>query len=129
MPPRAKTKEKENSVLSSDEQPVPVYLSPEEDLTSVRERLEKTKARYIILVIPPQTELRSPAGWRLLHARMRELGKDLLVVSPDRQVRAAAQAAGFRVTETQPRSSYATIRRSTVAARAQTPASNRVGSQ
>src|SRR5215469_2296835 len=85
----------------TDEQPVPIYLSPEEELTSVRERLEKTPARRIILVIPPQTQLRSHVGWRLIHARMRELGKDLTVVSPDRQVRSVAHAAGFRVAETQ----------------------------
>lgn len=85
----------------ADEQPVPIYLSPDEDLTSVRERLERTQARRIILVIPPQTQLRSHVGWRLIHARMREMGKDLLVISPDRQVRAVARAAGFRVAETQ----------------------------
>ncbi|HEY0757013.1 MAG TPA: baseplate J/gp47 family protein [Ktedonobacteraceae bacterium] len=89
----------------ADEQPVPIYLSPEEELTSVRERLERTQARRIILVIPPQTQLRSHVGWRLIHARMRELGKDLLVVSPDRQVRAVARAAGFRVAESQESSS------------------------
>lgn len=83
----------------ADEQTI--YLSPEEELTSVRERLERTQARRIILVIPQQTSLRSHVGWRLIHARMRELGKELLVISPDRQVRAVARAAGFRVAETQ----------------------------
>lgn len=83
----------------ADEQTI--YLSPEEELTSVRERLERTQARRITLVIPQQTQLRSHVGWRLIHARMRELGKELLVISPDRQVRAVARAAGFRVAETQ----------------------------
>lgn len=78
-----------------------ILLSPEEELTSVRERLERTQARRITLVIPAQTQLRSHVGWRLIHARMRELGKDLLVISPDRQVRAVARAAGFQVAETQ----------------------------
>jgi hypothetical protein len=87
----------------ADEQTI--YLSPEEELTSVRERLERTQARRIILVIPQQTSLRSHVGWRLIHARMRELGKELLVISPDRQVRAVARAAGFKVTETQEPSS------------------------
>lgn len=87
----------------ADEQTI--YLSPEEELTSVRERLERTQARRIILVIPQQTSLRSHVGWRLIHARMRELGKELLVISPDRQVRAVARAAGFKVAETQEPSS------------------------
>ena len=76
-----------------------IYLSPEEELTSVRERLEQVKARRIILVIPPQTHLRSHVGWRVLHARMRELGKEVLVISSDRQIRAVAKAVGFRVAD------------------------------
>ncbi len=78
-----------------------IYLGPEEELTSVRERLEKIDAGRIMLVIPPQTQLRSHVGWRLLHSRMRELGKDVLVISSDRQIRAVAKAAGFRVADSQ----------------------------
>ncbi len=78
-----------------------IYLGPEEGLTSVRERLEHTQAGRIMLVIPPQTQLRSHVGWRVLHSRMRELDKDVLVISSDRQIRAAAKAAGFRVADSQ----------------------------
>src|SRR5215831_276114 len=78
-----------------------IYLSPEEELTNVRERLEKTPARHIILVIPPQTQLRSHVGWRLLRSRMRELNKDVLVISSDRQIRAVVKAAGFKVADSQ----------------------------
>ena len=76
-----------------------IYLGPEEELTNVRERLENTKAGYIILVIPPQTQLRSHVGWRLLRSRVRELGQDVLIISSDRQIRAVAKAAGFRVAD------------------------------
>ncbi|MEO6888976.1 MAG: baseplate J/gp47 family protein [Ktedonobacteraceae bacterium] len=76
-----------------------IYLSPEEELTDVRERLEHVPARRIIFVVPPQTKLRSHVGWRLLHARARELGKDVLVVSPDRQVRVVVKEAGFKVAD------------------------------
>ena len=55
-----------------------IYLGPEEEMTNVRERLENIDAGYIILVIPPQTHLRSHVGWRLLHSRVRELGHDVL---------------------------------------------------
>jgi hypothetical protein len=78
-----------------------IYLSPEEELSNVRERLEKTQAQHIILVIPPQTQLRSHVGWRLVHAHARELGKDVLVISSDRQTRAVVKAAGFRVADSQ----------------------------
>ena len=78
-----------------------IYLGPEEELTSVRERLEKAKTKRIMFVIPPETQLRSPAGWRLLHARMRELGKDVLIISSERQIRSVAKAAGFSVADSQ----------------------------
>lgn len=76
-----------------------IYLSPEEELTNVRERLERIPTRRIILVIPLQTQLRSHVGWRLLHSRARELSKDVLVISADRQIRSVAKAAGFKVAD------------------------------
>jgi len=74
-----------------------IYLDPDDELTKVREKIEDIPARHVILVVPQQTQLRSNVGWRLLHARSREMGKDVQVISPDRQVRAVAKAAGFRV--------------------------------
>lgn len=76
-----------------------IYVGPEEELTTVRERLVRNHAGRITLVIPPQTQLRSHVGWRLLRSRVRELGKDVLVISSDPQIRAVAKAAGFRVAE------------------------------
>src|SRR5215469_7014951 len=87
-----------------------IYLGPEEELTSVRERLEKTNAGRITLVIPQQTQLRSLVVWRLLHAHMRKLGKDVLVISSERQIRAVAKAAGFRVADSQESSPSARTR-------------------
>jgi hypothetical protein len=81
----------------TDEQTI--YLSPEQELTAVRELLEKTPAHRITLVIPHRTALHSHVGWRLIAARMRELDKELLVISPDQQVRALARDAGFSVAE------------------------------
>ena len=78
-----------------------IYLDPNDELTKVRERIEEIPARHIILVVPQQTQLRSHVGWRLLHARAREMGKDILVISTDRQVRAVAKAAGFKVADSQ----------------------------
>src|SRR5437763_6094499 len=76
-----------------------IYLSPEEELTNVRERLERISTRRIILVVPTQTQLRSHVSWRLLHARARELNKDILIISSDRQIRSVVKAAGFRVAD------------------------------
>ncbi|MEO8972108.1 MAG: baseplate J/gp47 family protein [Ktedonobacteraceae bacterium] len=76
-----------------------IYLSPEEELTNVRERLEQVPSKRIILVIPQQTQLRSLVGWRLLHSRARELNKEILIISADRQIRSVVKAAGFRVAD------------------------------
>ncbi len=77
-----------------------IIVQPEEDLTHLRERLEQVQNRYIILVVQPPTQLRSHLSWRLLHSRVRELGKDVLVVTSDRQIRSIAKVSGFKVDNT-----------------------------
>ncbi len=79
----------------SDEQTI--YISPEDDLTTVRERLEQIPTRRVTLVIPSQTQLRSHVAWKLLYARARELSKEVLIVSSDPQVRSVAHAVKFQV--------------------------------
>ncbi len=76
-----------------------IYLSPEEELTNVRERLERSRSRRIILVIPAQAQLRSHVSWRLLYSRAHELNKDVLIISADRQIRAVVKAAGFKIAD------------------------------
>lgn len=74
-----------------------IYLGPDDQLTELLERIAEARARQIILVVPQQTQLRSNVGWRILHARVRDLGMNVQVVSADRQVRAVAKYAGFSV--------------------------------
>src|SRR5947209_3550843 len=79
----------------SDEQTI--YIGPQDDLTNVRERLERIPAHRVTLVIPSQTLLRSLIAWRNLYARAQELGKEVLIISSDPQVRSVAQGAKFKV--------------------------------
>jgi len=74
-----------------------VYIDPEENITAVRERLERIEGQHIALVVPPQTHLRGQVVWKLLHARAKELGKDIYIVSSDPQVRAMARSVRFKV--------------------------------
>ena len=74
----------------------PIYLSPEDNLTIVRERLRQTASRRIVLVVPSETQLRGHVSWRLLHDTARDLGKDISIISPDRQIRSVAKEAGFK---------------------------------
>ncbi len=82
----------------ADEQKI-IYLSHDEDLTMVRERLQRTQSRRIVLVVPAQTQLRSHMSWKLIHGWARELGKDVFVVSGDRAIRTVVKAAGFQVVD------------------------------
>jgi hypothetical protein len=74
-----------------------IYINPEDDLTTVRERLEVISAPRLTMVIPPQTQLRSHVAWKLLYARAQELGKEVVIVSSDPQVRSIAHAVKFKV--------------------------------
>ncbi len=74
-----------------------IYLRPEDELSTTRERLGQIAARRVILVVPVQTQLRTYIIWRALYAHARRLGKDVLVVSTDTQIRSAARGAKFQV--------------------------------
>ena len=69
-----------------------IYVDPEENITEVRERLSHTRERTIGLVIPAQTRLRSQVAWRLLKQRAQELGKEVSVISTDRQILSLARS-------------------------------------
>jgi hypothetical protein len=87
----------EGSQTSSLSGEQPIYLGPDDQLVEALELIARARTRQILLVLPPQTQMRSSLSWRLLHRRARELGKNVQVVSKDRQVRAVARAAGFIV--------------------------------
>ena|SRR5436853_4128892 len=84
-----------NKKRNPDEQVL--YIDPEENLTTVRERLAHASTHYVALVIPAQTQLRSSTAWRLLHRYTQEMDKEVAVVSSDAQIRAIAQSAQFKV--------------------------------
>lgn len=75
----------------------PIYISAEDDITTVRERLSTTPSRYVTLIIPEQSQLRSLTAWRILHKSARELGKEVSVISTDPLVRSVAKEANFSV--------------------------------
>ena len=74
-----------------------MYIDPEENITAVRERLERIEAQQVALIVPPQTHLRGQVVWKLLYTCAKELGKEVSIVSSDPQVRAIARSVQFRV--------------------------------
>lgn len=79
----------------------PIYISAEDDITTVRERLSHIESRHVTLIIPEHSQLRSLTAWRILHKRARELGKEVSVISTDPLVRSVAKEANFSVASSQ----------------------------
>lgn len=76
---------------------VVLYIDREEDVTMLRERLERSRASHIVLVVPAATRVRGYAAWKLLHRYAEELCKVVAIVSTDRQVRSIAKSVKFHV--------------------------------
>ncbi len=74
-----------------------VYIGAEETMTDVRERLTQLPSESIILVVPPQTQLRHAIAWRVLARWAQEQGKQIAVASSDKQIRALARSVQFVV--------------------------------
>ena len=74
-----------------------IYIDPEENITAVRERLERIEAHQVALIVPPRTHLRGLVVWKLLYTRAKELGKEVSIVSSDPQIRAIARSVQFKV--------------------------------
>jgi len=79
-----------------------LYISPDEDVTSIRERLAQASTPDVAIVIPPQTHLRSHVAWRLLQRSAQKLGKDISIVSSDPHIRAIARSVRFKAAATLP---------------------------
>lgn len=72
-------------------------VDKEDDLSSVRAKLESTPLSRAVLVIPTNAKtLREGFDFRVLRRLQRELGLDLVLVSPDMRRRALAIENGFR---------------------------------
>lgn len=79
------------------EQPFYVNISPEENLTDIRERLAQIPNRLVVLIVPRQTRLRNLHSWNLLHHYADDLGKEVWVISDDSPIIEVARRAQFRV--------------------------------
>ncbi len=81
-----------------------IELEKEEDIISVRDRLDWTKAKQVVLVVPPgQKALSNPVGLRLLSRKARDLALDLVLVTRDPLIRSLAKEAGLKVSSSEKR--------------------------
>ncbi len=66
-------------------------------MTDVRERLAVFPCESVILVVPPQTQLRHAIAWKVLARWAQEQGKEIAVASSDKQIRALARSVRFEL--------------------------------
>ncbi|MCL4531748.1 MAG: hypothetical protein M1582_00910 [Actinobacteria bacterium] len=74
-----------------------IEVDRDDDLTSIRSKLESTRLPRVVLVLPSNIKsLRDGLEFRVLRRLQRELGLDLIIVSDDLTRRGFAQENGFR---------------------------------
>ncbi|MCX6806613.1 MAG: hypothetical protein NT135_00600 [Candidatus Berkelbacteria bacterium] len=75
-----------------------VYLEPDEEITSVLDKLKNTEDKSVILVVPKgATLLQSLVNLKLLSKKAIELQKEIALVTADRTGRNLASLVGFSV--------------------------------
>ncbi|GAC1393040.1 MAG: hypothetical protein NVS4B11_34280 [Ktedonobacteraceae bacterium] len=78
----------------------PLYISPEDDITTICERLEQAASKHIILIIPPQNQLRAYRTWHTLYVYARRHGKIVQILSSSSYIRSIARGAHFTAAKT-----------------------------
>ncbi|MHB0867863.1 MAG: hypothetical protein ACYC66_07900 [Chloroflexota bacterium] len=87
-----------------------VEVDRDDDLTSVRSKLEGTRLPRVVLVIPGNVKaLRDGLAFRVLRRLQRELGLDLIIVSDDLSRRGFARENGFRTVHASLRAYYGSV--------------------
>jgi hypothetical protein len=75
-----------------------IFLDPDDDLGTIRAKLESSPAEEIYLVVPQRAStLRTPLEYRILARMAHELSTDVTVVSTDSGRRYLARQEGLRV--------------------------------
>lgn len=73
-----------------------IEVDRDDDLTSVRSKMESSRLPRAVIIIPPDSKtLREGLEYRVLRRLQRELGLDVVIVSPDMNRRGLARENGF----------------------------------
>jgi hypothetical protein len=82
------------------DQGIVLYIGPNENITTVRERLSATPAQNISLVLFKGTRLKGYVAWKLLKNYARELQQEISIISADPSICNIARTMEFRVIAT-----------------------------
>ncbi len=75
-----------------------IHLEPNDDIVAIREVLSWTKARRVVLVVPPALRsLQSKVNLKLLHRHGANLGKEVVLVTADRVTRELSYEVGLPI--------------------------------
>lgn len=78
-----------------------IIVEPNDDLASVANKLEASQGDQLVLLVPKGTEfLQDPVHWTLVQRQARSLGRAVVVVTQDPDVRRSARGVGFSVFRT-----------------------------
>jgi hypothetical protein len=73
-----------------------IYLEADDDIITLRDRLEWTDGRRVLVVLPKGSQaLASPVAVKLLRRHAESLSKEVAVVAPDGETRRLLQAEGI----------------------------------
>lgn len=76
-----------------------VYVETNEDLSSIIDKIKRSRSDEIILIVPSNTSLKSIVNLRILNTEAASLGKEVFIVTGDSLIRELVQQAGFRILE------------------------------
>jgi hypothetical protein len=75
-----------------------IQMEPDDDIGSLREKLEQAESERVVLVVPRSAKvLRNPVRLKLLRRYARQAAREVAIVAEDGEVRRLARAEGFRV--------------------------------
>ncbi len=77
-----------------------IYISPEDDLTTICVRIEQVAAKEIVLVIPHHNQLRVSSAWHTLYLHARRYSKHIQVISDSAYIRSIARSVRFKSAKT-----------------------------
>jgi hypothetical protein len=81
--------------------PTIIPVDPDDDIGSLREKLDQAESRRVVLVVPRSARLfRNPVRLKLLRRYARQAAREVAIVAEDGEARRLARAEGFRVART-----------------------------
>ena len=77
-----------------------IYISPDDELSTICTRIERVAAKDIVLIIPHHNLLRAAGAWHTLYLHARRYDKHIQVISDSAYIRSIARSVRFKSAKT-----------------------------